>query len=662
MCISLFFLRYATIPDLFMVCYYSRNSIYTSCINIVHVCFLYFQEDDVLNINITSDSVEDKSDGQSGLAKAHPTQSCDQLPKKRSIIISPKSRNIQSCRASHRISDHFKSEGNSIGDCEVECSVMDKITRGLRDSALTIAAEHESAQVRKRTTRSSAMCMCSVLHNNKDTSVQNFSPPSGQNSETFVQNCKTQMDVPERCSRVDIEMQRAPSMSSSMQSPSESISGSVMRFLDSTLEQFENEGSSVSDNEAECEVTDKSARELRNGAPSTTAKQNSVKTVAKIRNSSPVSVDCILSGSKEAFRQNLCPLSQYNSKASVHSQRLQTYSSGSQSGVNIPIKRSFSMSLVIQNPLKVYTSPVLTSDMTLNRIEGVDNSVVDSEDECEVFETEGRESSGSTSCTAAKCESPKMGLKRRNERPLFVRSVLSINREASRQKCTSLHNSRISVQDQRIQMDASGNHSVVDIPIRGRGRMSSLIYDARPLVTFPDSVVKEWSTDHYCHVTNDVKDLEMTNWLEEQGKNVTLSENEVISSEGQNESVHMDVRTNGEHVNYPSVQALLKILESDDDSISFESDIENSQVGKMLACSMCRPPTPGPSSRRESSSTECDRDPTTACIKVEKLSEKKKGTVLKVCSMVKLKPVAKQTQKLKRGSSKKQKIQSNQYR
>jgi hypothetical protein len=606
-----------------------------------------------LNINITSGSVEDKSDGQSKVAEAQPTQSCDQLTKKRSII-SPKSRNSQCCRASHRISDHFKSEGNSIGDCEVECSTMDKAARGLRDSAFGTAAEHESTQVRERTTRSSAICMRSVLHSNKETSVQNFSLASGQNSEIFLQNCKTKMDVPEHHSGVDIEMQRAPSVSSSIQRPSKS--------LDSTLEQFENEGSSVSDNEAECEVTDISARELRNGAPSSTAKQKSVNTVAKRRNSSPVSVDYVLSRSKEAFRENLSPLSQYNSKTSVHSQRLQTYSSGSQSGVNVPIKRSFSMSLLIQNPLKVYTSPVSTSDMTLNRNEGDDNSV-DSEDQCEVYETAGRESSGSISCTAAKCELPKMELKKRNKSPLFVRSVLSINKESSRQKCTlsSLHNSRISVQDQRIQMDSSGNHSVVDIPMRGQGRISSLIYDARPLVTFPDSVVNEWSSDRNCHVTNDVKNLKMTNWLEEQEKNVKLSEN-VVNSERQNEPVHMDVRTNGEHVNYTSVQALLKILESDDDSISFESDIENSQVGKMLAYSMCRPPTPGPSGRRKHSSTKCDRDPTTAYVKVEKHSEKKKGTLLKVCSMVKLKPLSKQTQKLLRGSSKKQNIQSNQYR
>jgi hypothetical protein len=379
-----------------MVCFYSGNSIYTGCINIVHVCFLYFQEDDVSNINITSNSVEDKSDGQSKVAEAQPTQSCDQLPKKRSIIISPQSRNSQSYRASHRISDHFGSEGNSIGHCEVECSVMDKAARGLRDSAFSTAAEYESAKVRERTARSSAICMCSVLHSNKETSVQNFSPPCGQNSKTYVQNCKTQMDVPEHCSRVDIDMQSASSV-------------------------------------------------------------------------------------------------------------------------------------------------------------------------------------------------------------------------------------------------------------------SSLMYDARPLVTFPDSVVKEWST-------NDVKDLEMANSLEGEEKNETQSENEVVRSEGQNESVHMDVRTNGEHVNYPSVQAFLKILESDDDSISFESDIENSQVGKMLAYSICRPPTPGPAGRRKSSSTECNRAPTTACVKVEKLSEKKKETVLKVCSTVKLKPIAKQTRKLQRGSSKKQKIQSNQYR
>lgn len=643
-----------------MICFYSGNSIYTACINIVQVCFLYFQED-VLEINIASESVKDNSDGQSEIVEAQLTQSCDQLPKKRSIIISPKSRNSQSCRASHRISNHFESEGNSIGDCEVECSARDKAARRLRDSAFSTAAEHELAQMRERTTGSSAICMCSILHSKKETSVQNFSPPSEQNSKTFVQNCKTQMDVPEHCSRVDIEMQRAPSMSSSIQSPSESNSGSVMRLLDSALEQLENEDSSVSDNEAECEVTDISARELRSGALRSMPKQKSVKTVAKRKNSSPISVDCtrILSGSKEA-----CPLSKYNSKASVHSQRLQTYSAGSQSGVNVPIKRSFSMSLLIQNPQKVYTSPVLASDMTLNRTERDNSSVVDSEEECEVFETAGRESSGSTSCTAAKCESPKKGLKRRNKGPLFVRSVPSINREASRQKRTSSssHNSRISVQDQRIQTDASGNHSAVDIPMKGGGRTSSLIYDARPLVTFPDSVVKELNTDCYCHVTNDVKDLEMTKWLEEQEKNVTQSENEVVSSAGQNGSVHMDVRTNSDHVNYPSVQALLKILESDDDSNSSESDIENSQVGKTLAYSKCRPSTPGPSGGKKSNSTECDRDPTAVCVKVEKLSEKKKGTVLKVCSMVKLKPTPKQTQKLQRGSSKKRKIQSNQYR
>jgi hypothetical protein len=604
--------------------------------------------------------VEDKSDGE---AEAQPTQSCDQLPKKRSIIISPKSRNSQSCRASHRLSDHFIKEGNFIGDCDVECSVMGRAARGLRDSVFGTAAKHESAQVRERTTRSSAVRMCSVLHSKKETSVQNCSPRSEQNSKIFVQS-KTQMDVPEHCSGVDIEMQGSPSMSSSIQSPSKSATGSVMRFLDSTLEQLENEGSSVSENEAEYGVTDISARELRNGVPISTAKQKSMKTVAKRRYSSPVSVDCIMSGSKEAFRQNLSPLSQYNSRTSVQSQRLQTYSSRSQSGANVPIKRSFSMSLLIQSPQKVYTGPVSTSDMTLNRFEGDENSVVDCEDECEVFEIAGRESSGSTSSTAAKCESAKMALKRRNKSPLFVRSVLSINREASRQKCppSSLHNSRISVQDQRIQMDASENQSVVDIPMKGRGRMSSLIYDARPLVTFPDSVVKEWSTDRYCHVTNDVKNLEMTNWLEEEEKNVTPSENMVVSSERQNESVHMDVRTNGEHVNCPSVQALVKILESDNDSISFESDIENSQVGKMLANSMCRPPTRGPSGRRKSSSTKCDREPTTAYVKVEKLSGKKKGTVLKVCSMAKLKALSKQTRKPQRGSSKKQKIQSNQYR
>jgi hypothetical protein len=618
--------------------------------------FLSFQEANVLNINITSNSVEDKSDGQ---AEAQHTRSCDQLPRKRSIIISPKRRNSQSCRALHRISDHFKREGNFIGDWDVECSVMGRAARGLRDSVFGTAAEHESPQGRERMTRSSAICMC-----NKETLVQNSSPPSGQNSKTFEHNCKTQMDVPEHCSGVDMEMQGSPSMSSSIQSPSKSTTGSVMRFQDSTLEQFENKGSSVSKNEAEYEVTDISARELRTGAPSNIARQISMKTVAKIRYSSPVSVDCILSNSKEAFRQNLSPLSQYNSRTSIHSQRLQTCSSGSQSGANLPIKRSSTMSLLIQSPQKVYTGPVSASNMTLNRFEEDENSVVDCEDECEVFETAGRESGGSTSSTAAKCESAKMGLKRRNKSPLFVRSLLSINKEASRQECSpsSLHKSRISVQDQRIQMDASENQSVVDIPVKGQGRMSSLIYDAHPLVIFPDSVVKEWSTDRFRHVTNDVENLEMTNRLEEEEKNVTLSENIGISSERQNESVHMDVRTNGEHVNYPSMQALVKILESDDDSISFESDNENSQVGKMLAYSMCRPPTPGPSGRRKSSSTKCDRDPMTAYVKVEKLSGKKKGTMLKVCSKVKLKALSKQTQKPQRGSSKKQKMQSNQYR
>jgi hypothetical protein len=532
------------------------------------------------------------------------------------------------------MSDHFERVRNSVGDCEVECRVRDRAARGWRDSAFGTAAEHGSAQVRGRTARSSPICMSSVLRSN-------CSPPSGQDSKIFVQNCKTQMDVPELCYGVDLEMQRAPSVSSPVQSPSKSTTDSVMRFQDSPLKQFENEGNSVSENESECEVIAKPARELRNNALSSTVKQKSLQTMIKRRNSSPVSVDCILSNSTEALKQNRSPLSQYNSKTSAHSQRLQEYSSGSQSGVNVPIKRSSSMSSIIQTPLEVYTAPVSISDITLNRFKGDENSVVDGEGECEVSESAGRESSGSTSCIAAECESAKMGLKRRNESPLFVRFVPSINREASTQECTpnSLHNSRISAQGQRLHMDALGNRSAVDIPVKGRGRMTSPIYGARPPVIFPDSVVKEFSTDRYCHVSNDVKNLEMRNWPEEQEKNVALSETVAVSPERWNESVHVN-----------------------EDSHSFESDIENSQAGKMLAYNKCRPSTPGPSGRRKSSSAECVRDPMTAYVKVEKLSEKKKGTVLKASSMVTLRAVSRQTRMPQRGSSKKQKMQPSQYR
>jgi hypothetical protein len=537
---------------------------------------------------------------------------------------------------------------------------MDRATKGLRDSAFDAAAEHDLIQVRERTTRSSAVRSCSTLHVNEETS-QNCSPPSGRNSKIFVQNCKTQMNAPEHCSGVGIEKQRAPSVSS-IQSPSESNNGSVTRFCDSTIEQSANEGNFFPENGAECLVTDISARELKNGGPYSTAKEKSVKIVAKRGSSSPVSVGCVLGSSKEAFRQNLNPLSQYNSRPSVHSQRLQTYSSGNQSGGNIPIKRSFLMSFLIQNPPKFHTNPVSISDMI--QFEGNENYVVDSENECEVFESSSRESSGSSSCAAAKCESAKTGLKRRDKSPLFVRSVLSINKEASKQKCTpsSLRNSRISVQGQRVQVDIPRNQSTVDIHMKGQGRMSSLIYDARPLVTFPDLVVKEWNTDRYCRVTDDAINLGMTNWLDKQQKNVALSENVTVSSERQNESMHKDVRTEGEHVNYPSVQARLKMLESDGKSIPFESDIENSQVRKVLAHNTYRPPTPGPSGGMKSKSTECVRDTATALVEVEKLSEKKKGTVLKVCNMVKVRAVSQQTQKPQRGSNKKPKIQSNQYR
>jgi hypothetical protein len=524
---------------------------------------------------------------------------------------------------------------------------MDRATRGFRDSAFDAAAEHELIQVRERTTRNSAICSCTTLHVNKETS-QNRSPPSGENSKIFVQNCESQMNAPEHCSGMGIEKQRAPSMSS-IQSPSESDTGSVTRFLDPTIEQSVNEGNSFPENGAECMVTDISARELRNDGPYRTAKEKSVMTVAK-RSSSSVSVHCVLDSSKEAFRHNLIPLSQYNSRPSVHSQRLQTYSSGSQSGVNIPIKRSFLMSFLIQNPPKFHTSPVSISDMI--QFEGNENSVAGSENDCEVFESSLRQSNGSSSCAAAKCESAKIELKRRDESPLFVRSVLSINKEAS-----SLHNSRISVQGRRVQVDIPGNQSTLDICMKGQGRMSSLIYDACPLVTFPDSVVKEWNTDRYRHVSDGVISLGMTNWLDEQQKNVALSENVIVSSERQNEFMHK-----GEHVNYPSVQALLKILECGENGIALESDIDNSQVGKMLAHNTYRPPSPGPSGRKKSRSTECVRDTATALVKVKKLSEKNKGAVLKVCNMVKVKAVSQRTQKPQRGSNKKRRIQSNQYR
>jgi hypothetical protein len=522
---------------------------------------------------------------------------------------------------------------------------MDRETGGLRDSAFDSAAEHELIQMRERAARSSAVCACSALHADEETS-QNRSPLSRQNSKIFIQNCKTQINAPEHCSGVGIEKQGAPSMPS-VQSPSESTTGSVTRFLNSTTEQSTNEGSSFPENEAECEVTDMSARELRNGGPYSTAKEKSVMTVAKRRSSSRVSVGCELDSSKEAFMQNLIPLSQYNSRPSVHSQRLQTCSSGSHAGVNIPIKRSFLMSFLIQNPQKVHTSPVSTSDMI--QFEGNNNSVVDGEDAYEEFESAAGESSGSSSSAAAKCESAKIELKRRDKSPLFVRSVLSINKEASKQKCTSssLHNSRISVQGQRVQVDNPGNQSTVDVRMKGQGRMSSVIYDAHPLVTIPDSVVKEWNTDCYCHVTDDVENLGMTNSLGEEEKNVALSGNVIVSSERQNESMHMDVRTKGEHVNYPSVQALINILECDENSVPFESDIDNSQIGKMLTHDTYRPPTPGPSRRKKSRSMECVRD---------------KGTLLKVCNMGKVKAVSQLTRKPERGSHKKQKIQSNQYR
>jgi hypothetical protein len=699
-----------------------------------------------LNVNVTSNVVEDKDVNRQAMeAETQSSSSGDQLPKQKGFMNSPNSTYSQSCRGSPRISKHFERVGNSVGKREVQCEAVDRLARELRkDIASGTSVEHELAWMKTKSRKSSPMSVHCVSCNSKEAPAENCSPLSQQNSKIFVHRSKTQRDVHENCTGLDIQIQSAHSVSSLMQSPPKPDTGPVLTFLDSALEQFESE--------VECEVIDIPAGELRNNAPINTAKQ---------RNSSPVSVHCVPSSCKEACTQNHTPLSQHSSETSVQDQRMHMDAPGSQSGVDIPIKRSSDKLSLIQTPVKVYSVPLTFPDSTSKRSEGEGDSVEGSEVECELAATS--ELRGNFSCTVAKRESAKMGPKGINKSPLSMRSVLCIGKKVPRQNCTlpSWHNVKTSVQDQRMEPNATGTHSVLDMPTErsspvclltrsplkaatgtvltfpdstskeyeGEGNsvveseiqskaietardtevsfssttvkreacshtplceqnsktsapnkkvqacvtgmdipkrrpsiMSPLICDTHSLVTFPDTVVKECSTDYYCH--NDIENLEITTWLTEQERNVIASENVAVSSQRQNESIHTNLRTDHERQKYQSVHALLKVLESDEDSNSFESDIENTRVRKMLAHTMCRPPTPGPRGRRRNGSTErVIKDPVTAGVKVENLTENKKGTTLHVRSKVKrATAVASQAKKPRRPYSQKQKNQSNQYR
>lgn len=659
-----------------------------------------------MDFNITSNVVEDKVETQPKEAETGSSCSGDELPKQRSIINTPESRNGHSLRASCRISKQFEREGNLIGESEVECRVVDISVRELKDSFSGTASELESTQMRTKRRKCSPISVDSVLCNSKEAHVQNCSLLSQQNSKTFVQDCDNDF---RNYTGVDIKIQRTPSLSLQIQSPPKTDTGPVLTFLDPRSEQFKSEANSVGEDEGECEMTDMPAREVRSSAPSNTCKQAFLKMGKKRRNNNPVLVHSVQdlrmqigapvsqsgvdipierSSTTSLLIQNSLeadagPVLKFDSaskfkgngnsvigeevecgvvETSIQDHRMRIDAPGNhcQSIVDI-VSRSSSMSVAIQSPSKAGSGPVLTFPNAMSKqFEGEGNSVVESEVECEIVGASVGKLRGSFSFIDAKCDSGKIQPERRNKSSL---SLSCDSNKASSHVPVCGQKSETSILDEKMKTHVLGIHTGVDIPVKGLSLISPLISGTCPLVTFPDLVVKECSTDCYCHVSKDGENSEITTWLEEQDKNFTASENTGVIPQKQNEFCHTDMRTNAENLKYQSVEALLKALDSDEDSNSFESDIENAEVGKMSAYNKYRPLTPGPTDGRKSSSIDCIiRDPMTAYVKVEKLTENKTGTMLKVHSKTKGSVVSPQTQKPERPHSQKQKVQSSQYR
>ncbi|XP_069671336.1 zinc finger protein interacting with ribonucleoprotein K-like isoform X2 [Periplaneta americana] len=138
---------------------------------------------------------------------------------------------------------------------------------------------------------------------------------------------------------------------------------------------------------------------------------------------------------------------------------------------------------------------------------------------------------------------------------------------------------------------------------------NSLKADTRPLVTFPDSVANQSKDDRFFPLSVENENSEIAAWLEEQEGNDNQSD---ISDQK-----NLDSRTESD--SDQSTQALLRILESDEESDDdFLSDFENSHIENVVE--QMRKSLP---ESKNSEENRDYRDPTTAYVRVEKLSEKK---------------------------------------
>lgn len=531
--------------------------------NLIYIVSLFlFQEDNVLNVNVTSNVLEDDDDNrQATEAVRQSSFSGDQLPEQKGYMNSPKSRYSKCCKRSPKTSEHFEMEGNSVGDSEFVCEMIDLI-----------------------------------------------------------------------------------------QNPRKAYSG-PLTFPDSTFKQSEVAGDSIEGNGVECELGEIS--ELKDKFSCTVAKCEPSEVGLNGWNESPLSVLCI---SKEVPRQNCAVLSRHNVETSAKDQRTELNAPVNHFGLNVPTEGSSHTCMLIQTPLKAAADTVLTfPDSTPKEFEGEEISVVGSEIQSEAVETSARDTEVSFFSTAIKHERRRVRPKRRNICSLYVPCN---SKEVSSNTPLREQNSETSALHRKVRAGVTG----MNVPTRRPSIMSPVICDIRSLASIPDSVAEECGTDHCC--SHNIEDSEKTTWLTEQERKVTASENVAINSQKQNESIHISLNSDHERHKYQSVQVLLKVLESGEDSNSFESDIENTRVRKMLTRNMCRPAKPGRRGGRRNNSTEhVIKDPLTAYVKVERLAENKKGTAVDVQSKIKNSTaVSTQAKKPRRPYSQKQKSQSSQYR
>jgi hypothetical protein len=589
--------------------------------------------------------VEDRVDN--GQAKEVETETCfsgDQLQKQKGVMNSPKSRYSQSCRRSHRISRQLVTEGNSIPESEVECGVIEIPTGELRTSTHTSTVEQRN--------NSSVFVPC-VASSCKEACRQSHIPLPLHNSKTFVQDQGLKVDAVGSESRVDIQRKRSSDTSSVIQTPLDVYSG-PLTYPDSTSKRSGGGGVPIERSEVECEVAETS--ELRGSFSCTGAEYESEKMEPKGRKMSLFSECPVLCINKKGPRQNCSLLPWHDVKHSVQDERMELSALGNDSAVDMPKERSSPTCALVQSSMNAVADTVLTHlDSTSKAFEDGGNFVIESEIQPKAVETSVRDVEVSFFSTAVKCGRGRMRPEKRNMRSCCVPCN---SKEASNRTPLCEQNSKPSAPNKKVQVHVNG----MEIPVGRPSMVSPLICGISPLVTFPDSMVKKCSTDHYCH--SNIENLEVTTGLTEQERNVTVSENVAVCFQKQNECINTNQSTDNGHRKCQSAQAPLKVLESDEDSNLFKSDIENTQVRKVLAHNMCRPPMPGPRGRRRNDGTKCViKDPMTAYIRVEKLTGYKKWTTLHVQSEVKCAtPVSAQAKKSQRPYSQKQERQSNLYR